>query len=288
VREQAQAMLASIRTYWRAAQSYQRVLYFVGFLLVLSAMFHGVVLVAMRDSLEGDVSWRKPILFGESFGLTCVSVAWVMTFLAKWRFVGWLLSLALGLASAYEVIWVSFQQWRGVPSHFNNATPFDQSLFALAGISIGFTGIVILVVTIWAFVRLEAPPSFVWAIRVGLALLLLGQVFGIPMIQLGGHTFAPAGNMKVPHALALHGAQVLPLLACLLSLASWSETRRMRIIVAGAAGYCVLVAVGAFQAFRGQAPFNLSLATAFVLLVGATLLAGAYLTAVLGVRKMAH
>lgn len=108
------------------------------------------------------------------------------------------------------------------------------------------------------------------------------------MIQLGGHTFAPAGNMKVPHALALHGAQVLPLLAWLLSLASWSETRRMRIVIAGAVGYCVLVVVGAFQAFSGRPPFDLGPATAFVLLVGVMWLAGAYLTAVSGVRKMAH
>jgi len=288
MRGQAQAMWTSVRNYWREAHSYEKFLYFVGFLLLASSLFHAGLLIVTGGSRKGDVSWRKPILFGESFGLTAVSVAWVMTFLAMQRSVGWLLSLSLGLANAYEVIWVSFQQWRGVPSHFNNATPFDQSLFALAGISIGFTGVVVLVVTVWSFVRLEAPLSFAWAIRVGLALLLLGQVFGIPMIQLGGHTFAPAGNMKVPHALALHGAQVLPLLACLLSLASWSETRRMRIIVAGAAGYCVLVAVGAFQSFSGRAPFDLRLATAFALLIGAILLAGAYLTAVSGVRKMAH
>src|SRR5215471_15544098 len=258
-------MLASLRGYWVEARRYQKFLYSVGSLLLASAVFHAVVLVVTGGSLEGDVSWRKPILFGESFGLTAIFTAWVMTFLPKRRFVGWLLALILGSANVYEVVWVCFQQWRGVPSHFNTSTPFDGSLFNLAGISIGFTGIAILVVTIWSFVRLDAPPSFVWAIRTGLVLLALGQVFGIPMIRLSSHTFAPAGNMKVPHALSLHALQVLPVLTWLLSFADWSEARRTRTVIVAAAGYVPLVAVSALQAFSGRAPLDLGPATASVL-----------------------
>lgn len=45
------------------------------------------------------------------------------------RFLGWLLAGALSLANTGEVFCVALQQWRGVPSHFNNSTPFDAAVF---------------------------------------------------------------------------------------------------------------------------------------------------------------
>lgn len=137
----------SLRGYWEQAESYQRFLYAAGTLLVLSAVFHAVVLVATGGTLEGDVSWRKPILFGESFGLTCISIAWFLTFLPKRAWLGWSLAVALGLANSGEVVWVSLQQWRGVASHFNNSSAFDSLAFGAAGVLILITGIVILAVT---------------------------------------------------------------------------------------------------------------------------------------------
>jgi len=144
---QSQVMLASVRGYWAQAESYQKFLYFIGFLLLVSAVFHTGVFIVTGGSLEGDISWRKPILFGESFGLTCLSVAWIMTFLPKWCVWGWLLAGALGLANFGEVFLVAMQQWRGVPSHFNSSTPFDAAVFFLMAILIMFAGIVILMVT---------------------------------------------------------------------------------------------------------------------------------------------
>ena len=279
-----QAMRGSLRGYWAQAEGYQKFLYFVGFLLLASAVFHGVVLVVAGGSLEGDVSWRKPILFGESFGLTAIFVAWVMTFLPKWRVPGWLLSIALGVANLYEVVWVSFQQWRGVPSHFNSNTHFDQALFGLAGVAIGVTGTVILVVTILAFFRLQASPSLAWAIRAGMVLLVNGQVFGALMIAHGGNSLGAAGAMKIPHALALHAFQVLPVLAWLLSFTSWSEGRRTWTVLLAAFGYTVVLVVSATQTFRGLAPSDLSPLAALLGGLGAIFFVGAYATALFRLR----
>jgi hypothetical protein len=278
------AMVASLREYWMHAASYQRFLYFVGFLLLASALFHGIVLIAVGGSLEGDISWRKPILFGESFGLTCVSLAWVMTFLPRWRVFGWLLAGALGLASFGEVFLVAMQQWRGVPSHFNNSTTFDAAVFLAMGLLILFTGVVILAVMLLVFFALQAPRSLAWAIRVGMVLLIAGQVFGIPMIRLNSHVFGAAGNMKVPHALALHSPQVLPVLAWLLSFTNWSESQRIRTVITGALGYGGLVAVSALQAYSGRAPLDLTLGVAAVLGVGGFFFVGAYAAAWRGLQ----
>ena len=276
--------LASLRSYWNQAEGYQKCLYSIGFLLVASAAFHAGVLIVTGGSLEGDVSWRKPILFGESFGLTALSVAWVMTFLRRWRVAGWLLAGTLGLANFGEVFLVAMQQWRGVPSHFNNTTPFDEAVFVAMGFLILFSGVVIVVVTLLTFFALQAPPSLTWAIRVGMVLLLAGQLFGIPMIRLGSHTFGAAGAMKVPHALALHAAQVLPVLAWLLLFTNRSETQRTRTVILGAVGYSVLVAISALQAFGGRAPLDPTLGVALVLGMGAVFLVGAYATALIGLR----
>ncbi len=269
-----QNMLGSLRGYWGQAEGYQKFLYFVGFLLLASAVFHAGVVIVTGGSLEGDVSWRKPILFGESFGLTALSVAWIMSYLPKWRVSGWLLAGTLGIANFGEVFLVAMQQWRGVPSHFNHSTPFDDGVFVLMGILIMFTGTVILVVTLLTFFALKAPPSIAWASRIGMVLLVSGQILGIPMIRLESHTFGAVGAMKVPHALALHGAQVLPVLAWLLLFTNWSETRRSVSVLVAAAGYCALVAVSAFQSFRGVAPLDLSLPAAVLFgISGAALLA---------------
>ncbi len=265
-------------SYWKQARGYQKFLYSAGFLLLASAAFHAGVLIFTGGSVEGDISWRKPILFGESFGLTCVSVAWIMTFLPKWNVRGWLLSGTLGLANLGEVFLVALQQWRGVPSHFNNSTPFDSAVFLVMGLLILFTGIVTFAATLLTFLALHAPPSLAWGIRVGMLLLVVGQIFGVPMIVRGGHTFGAAGAMKVPHAFALHGAQVLPVLAWLLLFTRWGETRRARTVMVGAAGYTGLVVTSAVQTFRGRAPFDLSLAAAPVFVICAASLVGAYAT----------
>ena len=178
-RELAASVAAALRGYWTEAARYQRFLYVVGAVMLLSAGFHLIVLLVTGGSWEGTVSWRKPILFGWGFGLTALSVSWVMTFLPRKPLFGWPLALLLGIAVTGEVVWVSMQQWRGVPAHFNFATDFDAMAFNLGGgLLILFTGIVIAIVTLASFFFLEAPASFAVAIRVGLVLLVASQVFG--------------------------------------------------------------------------------------------------------------
>ena len=53
-------------------------------LFVLSSAFHlGVWVTAGMPSLEGPVSWRKPMTFGISTGVLSVSLAWVIGLLPQ-------------------------------------------------------------------------------------------------------------------------------------------------------------------------------------------------------------
>ncbi len=65
--------------------------------------------------------------------------------------------------------------------------------------------------------------------------------------------------MKIPHALTLHGIQLLPLLALLLQFSSWSESQRIQIILTATVGYGGIVAVTLWQAWSGLAPFDMTL-----------------------------
>jgi hypothetical protein len=278
-------MLRTLQGYWTNAAGYQRFLYGVAALLLASAVFHTGVLLVTGGTLEGDTSWRKPILFGEAFGITTATIAWVMTFLPRRPRLCWVLAIALGVANVLEVAWVSFQQWRGVPSHFNSDSAFDEALFSAAGVTVVVTMLVILVVTVWSFVSLSAPAPLAAALRAGLALLIVGLLLGVLMIVNGGHTFGDDGDLKVAHALGLHAAQVLPALAWVLLFTRWSELRRRHITMAAIAAYAVLVAVTAAQALRGLAPYAFDTGSAVLVVAALAVLLGSALMAAAGLRE---
>jgi hypothetical protein len=284
-----------VRAGWAGAASYQRLLYLGGVLLVASGLFHVVVLVAAGGSWEGPVSWRKPILFGLSGGLTMISLAWVMGYLPRRRLPGWLLAGLFGLLVP-EVAWVDLQQWRGVRSHFNEGSPFDAALFSITGLMIALVAIGIVVLTLWTLVSLKAPASIALAIRVGMGLLVAGQVFGYLIVangdaQLVANTgrepniYGAAGVMKQPHALALHGIQVLGALAWLLLFVPWTERRRLLVCIVAAVGYTGLVVASAVQTFSGRAPLDLSVQVGTLLGTSVVLLVGVSVVTLIGVQR---
>ncbi|MCH8291365.1 hypothetical protein IH992_09720 [Candidatus Poribacteria bacterium] len=299
------AMLAVLRNYWDEATRYQKVLYILGLVSIGSGILHTGVWLVKGGSLAGPVSWRKPIVFGFSVGLTLISIAWVMTYLPKHRVKGWLLSSAIGIAFFGEVFLIDMQQWRGVPSHFNFSTPFDAAVFSVMGSLIVLVEIIVIIVALWSFISLQAASSsFTWAIRVGLALLVVGQIFGNLIIRNGipkvidlktgefisegvksAYIFGAAGSIKIPHALSLHAILVLPVLAFLLRFTNWDESQRTRAVIAAVVGYIGLVAVTTFQTFSGLAPFDLSLSAALMMGVSVILIAATYAIALIVLQQ---
>jgi hypothetical protein len=239
-------MSSTVLEYWYQAESYQKFVYVISALLFASGIFHIVVFLLSGEGWGGPVSWRKPVVFGLSFGVTTLSLAWVMSYLPRHKVVGWLLMGVLGLASLIEVSLITLQKWRGVPSHFNEATPLDAAVFNWMGFMVAFVMVVIVALFVWSLFSLKAPQSMAWAIRTGLLLLVVGQLFGVAIIanELTQATsietasiFGAAGQIKVPHAVSLHAIQVLPILAWLFQFTTWSEDSRTKSVLAAAAGY---------------------------------------------------
>ena len=153
-----------------------------------------------------------------------------------------------------------------------------------------------MVLTVLAFTAMQAPPGMALAIRAGLLILLVAQGVGGWMIghgvgpasdgqTVGLTTFGAAGVMKVPHAVSMHGVQVLPALAWLLSFAAVNERRRLSLVRTAALGYLALVMVSLLQTAAGVAPFDLGVATAGLPLLGPVLLGTAVLAALLALRR---
>jgi hypothetical protein len=285
-RSLAAVMGASLRRYWEERTAYQSFLYAAGVLLLASGLVHALVFLLDGGGWDGPLSWRKPILFGFSFG-TVLTLGWVLSFLPRRRRLGWLLAGSLGVASVAEVFLITMQRWRGMPSHFNEATAFDAAVFNAMGVMVAVAALVIGAVTVWSFTSPRAAPSMAVAIRVGLVLLVAGQLLGGAIIANGmgkseaqaiaaGSTFGAAGGMKVPHAVSLHAVQLLPVLAWLLGFSGWAERRRTRVVLVAAAGYLGLFAVTVVQTFSGVPTLELAAGIAVLLVASVLALAGPF------------
>ena len=173
------------------------------------------------------MSWRKPIVFGLSFGISVLTLSWIVGLLRVRRSTGWIVLGILSVASVGEVFLISMQKWRGVASHFNETTDFNGMVFSMMGMLVALIALVTVIIAIRSFGSMDAPPSLRWAVRSGLVLMLVSQAVGVQMIIEEGNTFGSEGALKVPHAFTLHVIQVLPALALLLLVADISERRRL-------------------------------------------------------------
>lgn len=230
----------------------ERLCHATGVLLIGSGLLHLFVLVVDGGPWEGPVSWRKPITFGASFGLTLLAVAWISSYL---RMGARLRAVLLGVFAAdcvLEVAGITAQAWRGVPSHFNMETPFDTAV----SMSPAFGGAVLVAVlstlTAAAFARRpDGPAGMSLALRAGFAILGVGLLSGAAMIARGvyltrtGHQlagYASTAPLKPLHGVSLHAVLVLPVLARVLDTTSWSTRTRLRAVRTAVCAYALAVA----------------------------------------------
>jgi hypothetical protein len=253
-----------------------------GTLLVASGLAHLAVWAAVGGPWEGAVTWRKPILFGISGGLTCWSLGWVWAAL-PWRRGDAQLAWATAAALVVEVALIDLQRWRGVASHFNRDTPFDAAAYdVMTWLILGAT-LVIGDLTIRALVQAaRLPADMLLAARAGLGLLAISCLLGIwagaagearRQAGLPPETLGVAGVLKFPHGAALHALQWLPLLAWAARRAGVGERGRVRLVAAAAAGNAVFGCYAFAQTLLGRGRFDMTPLTAALLAVAVVLLA---------------
>jgi hypothetical protein len=225
----------------------ERACYAIGAALVVAGLAHLLPALAFPRPWDGPLSWRKAVTFGTSFGTVLISLTWVPSYLRMSERRRTILLSVFAADSVVEVVGISIQAWRHVPSHFNTVGPLNATIgFSLA------VGGAVLVATLGSFAvvalrgSIDALPPMRLALRAGFAFLLAGLASGIAMIVRGeqllrsgspGIAYATAGYLKWVHAITLHALLVLPSLAWLLARSRWSEARQRSAVLATVALY---------------------------------------------------
>jgi hypothetical protein len=215
----------------------------------------------------------KPMKFAISIAIFLVtmsalvpalSVSEVARAVLRWLFVSIMVA---------EMAAIAFQAGRGTTSHYNTASQFDRRLLAmmLAGIAI-LTIVMVgvaLVATLRPLVDGEGRPlatvqTAAW--RAGLWIFQLASVSGFAMGGRGRHTVggvdggpgiaivnwsAQHGDLRVPHFLAMHGLQVIPLAALLVGGLAYGWI----VVTATTLGYVALTVWTLVRAFAGLPPW---------------------------------
>jgi hypothetical protein len=229
-----------------------------------------VALIPFDDrTILGLDPWIKPFKFCVSVAIFLWTLAWFMPALRAARRTKLLLSWGFSVIMILEIACILLQSARGVRSHFNFATGLDAAIFSAMGTMIGLNTVLLAVVFVLFVARgADLPASYLWAIRLGLLLTLLGGAQGGLIVARGQHAVGVAdggpglplvnwstegGDLRVAHMLGLHGMQVLPLFAFLLARAKprWTESRRLRAVVGFSTVYAATAVLALYLALEG-------------------------------------
>ena len=233
-----------------------------GILLIVSGLIHIPIWLADGGSWEGSVSWRKPILFGISTGMTLWSLGWLEKNLIRrdWldKAIGWIVSITLVL----EVALITLQRWRGTASHFNHATTFDEVIdFVMLGlIIVAFFGI--LYFGVRSFGQLKLDADYQSALRSGMGFLIVSCLIGFVISIYGYERLAEGlspekvgkeGVPKFPHGIAIHALQLLPLAAFLMRRLAIPMPKRISVVYWLTASFVLQIFFASYQTLNGYA-----------------------------------
>lgn len=243
----------------------------------------GIGLVVDERSLLGAPLWLKPTKFALSLGIYCASLAWVLGYIRDFPRTRKLVSSISVVALSLEMGIISLQALRGTTSHFNVSTPLDGILFSIMGGAIVAQTLASIAVA-WALFRQRfREEALGWALRLGMVITLAGAFMGGLMTKpdadqleqalngqvatsgahsVGGSDGGPGipvtgwsrehGDLRIPHFVALHALQAVPLFALGLRRTRTSDDQRAKLVKIFAASYTALVAIVLIQALLGQ------------------------------------
>ncbi|MBB5855034.1 hypothetical protein ACFQ05_17125 [Amycolatopsis umgeniensis] len=295
------------RTWHRGSYRLAQILAVVTVLCVLAMLID-------QRTLNGAPLWAKPFKFAVSGMLYFFTWSWLVSLLPKFRRTASVLTNGLVVIFAAEYALVVFQAVRVRASHFNNATPLDNTIFQIMGGMIATLWVINLVLTVGVMFTRLPDRATTWAARIGAILGVIGLSLATLMssptpeqlatlratgqsAMIGAHTVGlpdggpglpilgwstVGGDLRIPHFIGLHGLQALPLIALALGVLATRYPRlrddvlRLRLVVIAGVGYAGLLALLTWQALRGQSIVapDSTTLTAFALLLAGVAFSG--------------
>jgi hypothetical protein len=262
-------------------------LWISGWLLILLGLAHVPFLLAGDGGWEGSVSWRKPILFGVSTGMTLCSLGWLAGHLSK-RSLDTFFAWATSISLVVEVGLITLQRWRGVASHFNHATAFDTQVDHAMLVLICVAVVGILYFCVRSFGKLSLDADYLIAIRSGMIFLVASCVIGFVIsvygyqqvaANLSPETVGNSGVAKFPHGVAIHALQILPAIVWGMRRFKFQRWQTKIVTWSASISFAFQIAFACYQTANGLGRFQLETTTSVLLVVLALLTAALPITA---------
>jgi len=221
------------------------ILYWIVMIHILMAVVSIVGLFIDDRMLMGVNVWIKPLKFSISGAIYILTFGFYITLYPFSRRKKNIINNIVSWTLLFEIGIIFSQGARGVQSHYNQSTLLDGLLFAAMGILITIN-ILIMVFFIVESIRLriKTEKAIQVAIAMGWILLVVGSWIGGQMISQLSHTVGMpdggaglplvnwstvAGDLRIAHFFGLHGMQIIPLFAFVVSK-KWKTNARNQII----------------------------------------------------------
>ncbi len=236
---------------------------------ILIGLFAITLVGSLFDSrtILGINPWIKPMKFMLSITIYVWTVAWLLEYVSSARFFVKFITGGTLVAMMGEIILIAMQSARGVTSHFNNSTMFDGIVFGVMGLMIAFSTLLEIILLVLFFRKdITLPRPYLWGIRLGILIFLLGSMVGGELVGHNSHTVgAPdggpglpfvnwstiAGDLRISHALGLHGLQALPVIGFVISKSRLPDRGQSAAVLLAGIAYAALVGVLYLEARQG-------------------------------------
>lgn len=287
----------AVATAWR----WHRPLMAVAALMIACSAVALIGMLLDPRTVTGLDVWAKPLKFSLSILLYCVTWAWLIAQLPRWKRLAHTMGTVIAVSLAVEQVAIVGSAAFGQTSHFNVSTPLATAVWGVMAISITVLYLATLVTSI-AVMFLRLPDrSLTLAVRTGAAIALLGLGLAFLMTGptadqlndyqgvVGAHTVGlpdggpgipvlgwstVGGDLRIPHFIGMHALQLIPLFAIALAAAGRrvgavaSDRVRARLVWIASAAYLAVVALVTAQAMSGE---SIAQPSAFTLTAGAVI-----------------
>ena len=240
-------------------------LFWTGAFMLLMLLVVTLISISDTRQILGLNPWIKPMKFMTSITIFLWTVAWFMpetippssagsgfSRIDKRAVVSWTIAIAM----LVEIFCITMQSVRGVTSHFNHDTAFDDAIFGIMGMGVVFNTLAM--VLFLGIIRRDTPPAragYIWGIRLGVLMFLAASFQGTLIVGNDAHTVgAPDGgpglpfvnwstqygDLRIAHFFGMHAMQALPLLGFVLDRLTRGRDRSP----SGSPARNVVIAVG--------------------------------------------
>lgn len=296
------------------AYRWHRPLMTVAALMVACAVVALIGLTVDSRTVTGLDVWVKPLKFSLSIFAYCVTWAWLIAHMPRWRRLASVSGTVIAIALAVEQVVIIGAAVAGTTSHFNVSTPLSAMGWIVMSVSIIVLYLATFATSI-ALMYLRLPDrSLTLAVGAGAGIAVVGLglaylMTGPTAAQLndfqgiaGAHTVGLAdggpglaflgwstvgGDLRIPHFIGMHALQILPLAGVLLAAfghrVMWlrDERVRTRLVFIGAISYLGVVTLTTVQAVSGESIIHPS---APVVAVGLAIAAATLIASIIVIR----